>query len=154
MFQYSSIKVPTNYHPVMSTLCHCGINLNHFLGPCDLIYLRTFKKCFNLHHTILHACKLVILQLLFYALQFSFYFFTLSFNSSFPAVCNRVTDQCLTYFKRCGNICHVDLRYCKQVSKESCEQFIAEMSVSVQFGLVEEKLLQKLSQLIMDILQI
>uniref|UniRef100_A0A668AL03 Lysine demethylase 2B n=1 Tax=Myripristis murdjan TaxID=586833 RepID=A0A668AL03_9TELE len=61
------------------------------------------------------------------------------------SVCNRVTDQSLTYFKRCGSICHIDLRYCKQVSKEGCEQFIAEMSVSVQFGLTEEKLLQKLS---------
>lgn len=49
------------------------------------------------------------------------------------------------FFKRCGNICHIDLRYCKQVTKEGCEQFIAEMSVSVQFGQVEEKLLQKLS---------
>lgn len=61
------------------------------------------------------------------------------------AVCNRVTDQSLTYFKRCGSICHIDLRYCKQVSKEGCEQFIAEMSVSVQFELIEEKLLQKIS---------
>uniref|UniRef100_A0A8D2PIK9 Lysine-specific demethylase 2B n=1 Tax=Zosterops lateralis melanops TaxID=1220523 RepID=A0A8D2PIK9_ZOSLA len=59
--------------------------------------------------------------------------------------CNKVTDQCLSYFKRCGNICQIDLRYCKQVTKEGCEQFIAEMSVSVQFGQVEEKLLQKLS---------
>uniref|UniRef100_A0A8C0VPK2 Lysine-specific demethylase 2B n=1 Tax=Cyanistes caeruleus TaxID=156563 RepID=A0A8C0VPK2_CYACU len=58
--------------------------------------------------------------------------------------CNKVTDQCLSYFKRCGNICQIDLRYCKQVTKEGCEQFIAEMSVSVQFGQVEEKLLQKL----------
>ncbi|KAF5929323.1 hypothetical protein HPG69_019344 [Diceros bicornis minor] len=58
--------------------------------------------------------------------------------------CNKVTDQCLSFFKRCGNICHIDLRYCKQVTKEGCEQFIAEMSVSVQFGQVEEKLLQKL----------
>lgn len=63
----------------------------------------------------------------------------------FPADCNKVTDQCLSYFKRCGNICQIDLRYCKQVTKEGCEQFIAEMSVSVQFGQVEEKLLQKLS---------
>lgn len=63
----------------------------------------------------------------------------------FPADCNKVTDQCLSFFKRCGNICHIDLRYCKQVTKEGCEQFIAEMSVSVQFGQVEEKLLQKLS---------
>lgn len=63
----------------------------------------------------------------------------------FSTVCNRVTDLSLTYFKRCGNICHIDLRYCKQVTKEGCEQFIAEMSVSVQFGLVEEKLLSKLS---------
>lgn len=62
-----------------------------------------------------------------------------------PAVCNRVTDQSLTYFKRCGSICHIDLRYCKQVTKEGCDQFIAEMSVSVQFGLIEEKLLQKIS---------
>ncbi|KAM9539566.1 lysine-specific demethylase 2B-like isoform 5-T5 [Salvelinus alpinus] len=44
------------------------------------------------------------------------------------SVCNRVTDQSLTYFKRCGSICHIDLRYCKQVTKEGCEQFIAEMS--------------------------
>lgn len=64
---------------------------------------------------------------------------------SFFADCNKVTDQCLSYFKRCGNICQIDLRYCKQVTKEGCEQFIAEMSVSVQFGQVEEKLLQKLS---------
>ena len=62
-----------------------------------------------------------------------------------PADCNKVTDQCLSYFKRCGNICQIDLRYCKQVTKEGCEQFVAEMSVSVQFGQVEEKLLQKLS---------
>lgn len=61
------------------------------------------------------------------------------------AVCNRVTDQSLTYFKRCGSICHIDLRYCKQVTKEGCEQFVAEMSVSVQFQLIEEKLLQKIS---------
>ncbi|XP_043924590.1 lysine-specific demethylase 2B isoform X2 [Protopterus annectens] len=59
--------------------------------------------------------------------------------------CNKITDQCLTYFKRCGNICRIDLRYCKQVTKEGCERFIAEMSVSVQFGQIEEKLLQKLS---------
>ncbi|EGW13816.1 Lysine-specific demethylase 2B [Cricetulus griseus] len=59
--------------------------------------------------------------------------------------CNKVTDQCLSFFKRCGNICHIDLRYCKQVTKEACEQFIAEMSVRVQFVQVEEKLLKKLS---------
>lgn len=62
-----------------------------------------------------------------------------------PSVCNRVTDQSLTYFKRCGSICHIDLRYCKQVTKEGCDQFVAEMSVSVQFELIEEKLLQKIS---------
>ncbi|XP_029940005.1 lysine (K)-specific demethylase 2Bb isoform X2 [Salarias fasciatus] len=61
------------------------------------------------------------------------------------SVCNRVTDQSLTYFKRCGSICHIDLRYCKQVTKEGCDQFVAEMSVSVQFELIEEKLLQKIS---------
>uniref|UniRef100_A0A8C5HI31 Lysine-specific demethylase 2B n=1 Tax=Gouania willdenowi TaxID=441366 RepID=A0A8C5HI31_GOUWI len=61
------------------------------------------------------------------------------------SVCNRVTDQSLTYFKRCGSICRIDLRYCKQVTKEGCDQFIAEMSVSVQFKLIEEKLLQKIS---------
>uniref|UniRef100_A0A8C7C2C0 Lysine demethylase 2B n=1 Tax=Oncorhynchus kisutch TaxID=8019 RepID=A0A8C7C2C0_ONCKI len=61
------------------------------------------------------------------------------------SVCNRVTDHSLTFFKRCGSICHIDLRYCKQVTKMACEQFIAEMSVSVQFGLKEDKLLQKLS---------
>uniref|UniRef100_G3PY04 Lysine-specific demethylase 2B n=1 Tax=Gasterosteus aculeatus aculeatus TaxID=481459 RepID=G3PY04_GASAC len=60
-------------------------------------------------------------------------------------ICNRVTDQSLTYFKRCGSVCHIDLRYCKQVSKEGCDRFIAEMSVSVQFELIEEKLLQKIS---------
>ncbi|XP_031434162.1 lysine-specific demethylase 2B isoform X2 [Clupea harengus] len=61
------------------------------------------------------------------------------------SVCNQVTDQSLAYFKRCGSICHIDLRYCKQVTKEGCEQFIAEMSVSVQFSLQEEKLLRKLT---------
>uniref|UniRef100_A0A8C6PF72 Lysine-specific demethylase 2B n=1 Tax=Nothobranchius furzeri TaxID=105023 RepID=A0A8C6PF72_NOTFU len=61
------------------------------------------------------------------------------------SVCNRVTDQSLTYFKRCGSICHIDLRYCKQVTKEGCEQFIAEMSVSVQFELLEDKLLQRIA---------
>jgi F-box/leucine-rich repeat protein 10/11 len=60
-------------------------------------------------------------------------------------VCNRVTDQCLAYFKRCGSICQIDLRYCKQVSSMACERFIAEMSVSVPFGLKEERLLQKIS---------
>ncbi|XP_062310735.1 lysine (K)-specific demethylase 2Ba isoform X3 [Osmerus eperlanus] len=61
------------------------------------------------------------------------------------SVCNRVTDHSLTFFKRCGSICQIDLRYCKQVTKTACERFIAEMSVSVQFGLKEDKLLQKLS---------
>ncbi|XP_026851562.2 lysine (K)-specific demethylase 2Ba isoform X2 [Electrophorus electricus] len=60
------------------------------------------------------------------------------------SVCNRVTDQSLSYFKRCANICCIDLRYCKQVSQQACERFIAEMSVSVSFGLREDKLLQKL----------
>uniref|UniRef100_A0A8C5P6R6 Lysine-specific demethylase 2B n=1 Tax=Leptobrachium leishanense TaxID=445787 RepID=A0A8C5P6R6_9ANUR len=59
--------------------------------------------------------------------------------------CNNVTDQCLTYFKRCANICLIDLRFCKQVTKESCERFIAEMSVILQFGQTEEKLLQRIS---------
>ncbi|KAJ6656616.1 hypothetical protein lerEdw1_003503 [Lerista edwardsae] len=59
--------------------------------------------------------------------------------------CHKVTGQCLSYFKRCGSICRIDLRCCKQVTKEGCEQFIAEMSVSIQFSQVEEKLLQKLS---------
>ncbi|XP_030630838.1 lysine (K)-specific demethylase 2Ba [Chanos chanos] len=61
------------------------------------------------------------------------------------SVCNRVTDQSLTYFKRCGSICRIDLRFCKQVSRQACERFIAEMSVSVPFGLREDKLLEKLS---------
>ncbi|XP_034025553.1 lysine (K)-specific demethylase 2Ba isoform X2 [Thalassophryne amazonica] len=61
------------------------------------------------------------------------------------SVCNRVTDYSLNFFKRCGSICQIDLRYCKQVTKTACERFIAEMSVSVQFGLKEEKLLQKIS---------
>ncbi|XP_075901092.1 lysine (K)-specific demethylase 2Bb [Nelusetta ayraudi] len=61
------------------------------------------------------------------------------------SVCNRVTDQSLTYFKRCGSICHIDLRCCKQVTEEGCDQFIAEMSVSVQFQLIDGKLLQKIS---------
>ncbi|KAI5630145.1 lysine-specific demethylase 2B isoform X3, partial [Silurus asotus] len=59
--------------------------------------------------------------------------------------CNRITDQSLSYFKRCASICCIDLRFCKQVSRQACERFIAEMSVSVSFGLKEEKLLQKLS---------
>ncbi|XP_017266184.1 lysine-specific demethylase 2B isoform X2 [Kryptolebias marmoratus] len=61
------------------------------------------------------------------------------------SVCNRVTDQSLAFFKRCGSICHIDLRYCKQVSREGCDRFVAEMSVSVQFELIEDKLLQRIS---------
>ncbi|XP_048844940.1 lysine-specific demethylase 2B-like isoform X4 [Brienomyrus brachyistius] len=61
------------------------------------------------------------------------------------SVCNRVTDQSLSYFKRCGSICRIDLRFCKQVTREGCQHFAAEMSVSVQFSLLEDKLLQKLS---------
>ncbi|XP_066500638.1 lysine (K)-specific demethylase 2Ba isoform X3 [Hoplias malabaricus] len=60
------------------------------------------------------------------------------------SVCNRVTDQSLSYFKRCASVCQIDLRFCKQVSRQACERFIAEMSVSVSFGLREDKLLQKL----------
>ena len=60
-------------------------------------------------------------------------------------VCNRVTDHSLTFFKRCGSICQIDLRYCKLVTREGCQRFIAEMSVSVPFGLREEKLLQWIS---------
>lgn len=65
--------------------------------------------------------------------------------SLYRSVCNRVTDQSLTYFKRCGSICRIDLRCCKQVTEEGCDQFIAEMSVSVQFQLIDGKLLQKIS---------
>ncbi|CDQ56327.1 unnamed protein product [Oncorhynchus mykiss] len=70
------------------------------------------------------------------------------------SVCNRVTDHSLTFFKRCGSICHIDLRYCKQVTKTACEQFIAEMSVSVQFGLKEDKLLQKLGYLLIQLVKL
>ncbi|TDH13388.1 hypothetical protein EPR50_G00057020 [Perca flavescens] len=59
------------------------------------------------------------------------------------SVCNRVTDHSLTFFKRCGSICQIDLRFCKQVTRTACERFIAEMSVSVPFRLTEDKLLQK-----------
>lgn len=65
------------------------------------------------------------------------------FFPSLCLVCNRVTDHSLNFFKRCGSICQIDLRYCKQVTKMACERFIAEMSVSVQFRLREDKLLQK-----------
>ncbi|XP_061762800.1 lysine (K)-specific demethylase 2Ba isoform X2 [Nerophis ophidion] len=61
------------------------------------------------------------------------------------SVCNRVTDHSLTFFKRCGSICQIDLRFCKQVTKTACERFIAEMSVSVPFRLKEDKLLEKAS---------
>ncbi|TRY65602.1 hypothetical protein DNTS_015207 [Danionella cerebrum] len=61
------------------------------------------------------------------------------------SVCNRVTDQSLSYFKRCGSICRIDLRFCKQVTRQACERFIAEMSVIVPFQLQDDKLLQKLN---------
>ncbi|KAG8456099.1 hypothetical protein GDO86_002048 [Hymenochirus boettgeri] len=57
--------------------------------------------------------------------------------------CNNVSDLCLTFFKRCGNICLIDLQSCKKVTKEGCDQFIAEMSVIVQFAQTKEKLLRK-----------
>lgn len=71
-----------------------------------------------------------------------FYFL---FSPLLVSVCNRVTDYSLNFFKRCGSICQIDLRYCKQVTKTGCERFIAEMSVSVPFKLKEDKLLQKTS---------
>lgn len=72
-------------------------------------------------------------------------FWTFVFSPLLVSVCNRVTDYSLNFLKRCGSICQIDLRYCKQVSKTGCERFIAEMSVSVPFKLKEDKLLQKTS---------
>ncbi|XP_066507893.1 lysine (K)-specific demethylase 2Bb isoform X2 [Hoplias malabaricus] len=61
------------------------------------------------------------------------------------SVCHRVTDLCLVYFKRCGSLSSIDLRSCDHVTRPACERFIAEMSVSVQFTLTEDKLLTKIS---------
>ncbi|XP_017549114.1 lysine-specific demethylase 2B isoform X2 [Pygocentrus nattereri] len=61
------------------------------------------------------------------------------------SVCHRVTDLSLMYFKRCGSISSIDLRSCSQVTRQACERFIAEMSVSVQFTLTDDKLLTKVS---------
>uniref|UniRef100_A0A8B9RKK7 Lysine-specific demethylase 2B n=1 Tax=Astyanax mexicanus TaxID=7994 RepID=A0A8B9RKK7_ASTMX len=61
------------------------------------------------------------------------------------SVCHRVTDVSLVYFKRCGNISSIDLRSCSQVTRQACERFIAEMSVSVQFTLTDDKLLTRVS---------
>uniref|UniRef100_A0AAR2L9P3 [histone H3]-dimethyl-L-lysine(36) demethylase n=1 Tax=Pygocentrus nattereri TaxID=42514 RepID=A0AAR2L9P3_PYGNA len=57
----------------------------------------------------------------------------------------KVTDLSLMYFKRCGSISSIDLRSCSQVTRQACERFIAEMSVSVQFTLTDDKLLTKVS---------
>ncbi|XP_072514412.1 lysine (K)-specific demethylase 2Bb isoform X2 [Salminus brasiliensis] len=61
------------------------------------------------------------------------------------SVCHRVTDVSLVYFKRCGSISSIDLRSCSQVTRQACERFIAEMSVSVQFALTSDKLLTRVS---------
>ncbi|ELK30194.1 Midline-1 [Myotis davidii] len=64
--------------------------------------------------------------------------------------CSQVTDKCLSFFKRCGNICQIDLRYCPQVTKAGCEQFIAEMSVNASRQ--EAKLMEE-CDLLIEIIQ-
>ncbi|KFO33768.1 Lysine-specific demethylase 2B [Fukomys damarensis] len=61
------------------------------------------------------------------------------------ADCSQITDQSLAFFRRCGNIRHIDLRSCERVTREGCELFITEMSARVRFEQVEEKLLQRLN---------
>ncbi|XP_059499217.1 F-box/LRR-repeat protein 19-like isoform X2 [Stegostoma tigrinum] len=55
--------------------------------------------------------------------------------------CNRLTDQCLPLFRRCSNLSRVDLRCCKLVTLEGCQQFAKDASMSATFRCSPDKLI-------------
>ncbi|XP_056625039.1 lysine-specific demethylase 2A isoform X1 [Triplophysa dalaica] len=61
------------------------------------------------------------------------------------AGCSRLTDRCLVYLRRLSCLSVLDLRDCKEVSRQACESFISELSVNGLYCLSDDKLVQRIS---------
>uniref|UniRef100_A0AAY5F4C1 [histone H3]-dimethyl-L-lysine(36) demethylase n=1 Tax=Electrophorus electricus TaxID=8005 RepID=A0AAY5F4C1_ELEEL len=61
------------------------------------------------------------------------------------AGCSRLTDGCLSYLQRLSCLSVLDLRSCKGVSRQACENFISELSVNTLYCLSDDKLIQRIS---------
>lgn len=61
------------------------------------------------------------------------------------AGCSRLTDHCLPYLQRLSCLSVLDLRNCKGVSRQACEKFISELSVTALYCLSDDKLIQRIS---------
>ncbi|XP_072519253.1 lysine-specific demethylase 2A [Salminus brasiliensis] len=61
------------------------------------------------------------------------------------AGCSRLTDHCLPYLQRLSCLSVLDLRGCKGVSRQACEKFISELSVTALYCLSDDKLIQRIS---------
>ncbi|XP_062856965.1 lysine-specific demethylase 2A isoform X2 [Trichomycterus rosablanca] len=61
------------------------------------------------------------------------------------AGCSRLTDHCLGYLQRLSCLSVLDLRGCKGISRQACEKFISELSVSALYCLSDDKLVQRIS---------
>uniref|UniRef100_A0AAR2IPG6 [histone H3]-dimethyl-L-lysine(36) demethylase n=1 Tax=Pygocentrus nattereri TaxID=42514 RepID=A0AAR2IPG6_PYGNA len=59
--------------------------------------------------------------------------------------CSRLTDHCLPYLQRLSCLSVLDLRGCKGVSRQACENFISELSVTALYCLSDDKLIQRIS---------
>ncbi|XP_067864103.1 lysine-specific demethylase 2B-like isoform X2 [Heptranchias perlo] len=59
--------------------------------------------------------------------------------------CHRITDQCLLLLKHCPNLTRIDLRNCKLISPNACQQFVEGLAAVVPFELSEDKLLKRSS---------
>ncbi|XP_078081249.1 lysine-specific demethylase 2B-like isoform X3 [Mustelus asterias] len=59
--------------------------------------------------------------------------------------CHRLTDQCLLLLKHCPNLTRIDLRNCKLISPQACQQLMEGLATVAPFELVEDKLLKRRS---------
>ncbi|XP_062919017.1 F-box/LRR-repeat protein 19-like [Mobula hypostoma] len=55
--------------------------------------------------------------------------------------CPRLTDHCLPLFRRCPNLCRIDLRSCRQVTVEACQRFAEDSAPPASFRCAEDKLI-------------
>ncbi|XP_072325354.1 lysine-specific demethylase 2B-like isoform X3 [Scyliorhinus torazame] len=61
--------------------------------------------------------------------------------------CHRITDQCLLLLKHCPNLTRIDLRNCKLISPQACQQLVEGLANVAPFELLEDKLLRRSLQL-------
>uniref|UniRef100_UPI00398EF429 lysine-specific demethylase 2B-like isoform X2 n=1 Tax=Pristiophorus japonicus TaxID=55135 RepID=UPI00398EF429 len=59
--------------------------------------------------------------------------------------CHRITDQCLLLLKHCPNLTRIDLRNCKLISPQACQQLVEGLAAVTPFELSEDKLLKRSS---------